>query len=144
MTKYIEIDGIGEVVPSSEYEALAAQVEALKRDTVPNEQGKNRYGLDVAYFRNVINRELNRSLMDFKPSELARVFARLSRSADDSVLLENEFIGEHLAEIRAQAGRDGFIAGRCYGMSEGCVQFMREQHEKSANQYAENIRQEKK
>lgn len=30
MTKYIEIDGIGEFVPRSEYDALAAQVEALK------------------------------------------------------------------------------------------------------------------
>lgn len=30
MTKYIEIDGIGEVVPRSEYDALAAQVWALR------------------------------------------------------------------------------------------------------------------
>jgi hypothetical protein len=30
MTKYIEIDGIGEIVPRSEYDALAAQVEALQ------------------------------------------------------------------------------------------------------------------
>lgn len=128
----------------SERAALAAQVEALKRDAVPNEQGKNRYGLDVAYFRNVINRELNRSLMDFKPSELARVFARLSRSADDSVLLENEFIGEHLAEIRAQAGRDGVLymhqklaceyAG--YGTQSDAAEA-----EKIANQYADSIRQ---
>jgi len=90
---------------------LVAQVEALKKAAVPNEHGKNRYGVDVAYFRNVINRELNRSLMDFKPSELARVFARLSRTADSKVLLEKEFIGEHLRDIQAEAGRAGFVAG---------------------------------
>lgn len=31
MVKYIEIDGIGEVVPRSEYDALAAHVEVLQR-----------------------------------------------------------------------------------------------------------------
>lgn len=58
---------------------------------VPNEQGKNRYGLDMAYFRRLINRELNRPLTDFKPDELARVLARASRTADPVVLHEPEF-----------------------------------------------------
>lgn len=58
---------------------------------VPNEQGKNRYGLDMAYFRNLINREMNRPLVDFRPDELARVFARASRTADATVLQEPEF-----------------------------------------------------
>lgn len=63
----------------------------LAEAALPNEQGTNRYGLDVAYFRNAINRELNRPLVDFKPDELARVFARLSRAADSSVMHEPEF-----------------------------------------------------
>lgn len=58
---------------------------------VPIENGKNRYGLDVSYFRNLINRELNGSLENFKPDELARVFARAARAADSSVLEEEEF-----------------------------------------------------
>lgn len=62
-------------------------------NSVPNERGKNRYGLDVDYFRKTINRELNKPLINFRPDELARVFARLSMAADPSVLLEKEFTG---------------------------------------------------
>ena len=58
---------------------------------IPNEHGKNRYGLDMSYFRNLFNRELNRPLVDFKPSELARVLARASRTADPKVMHESEF-----------------------------------------------------
>lgn len=58
---------------------------------VPNEQGKNRYGLDMAYFRKLFNRELLRPLVDFRPDELARVLARAARTADASVLQEPEF-----------------------------------------------------
>ncbi|MBL4781820.1 MAG: hypothetical protein JKX92_06215 [Porticoccaceae bacterium] len=57
----------------------------------PVENGANRYGVDVSYFRNTINRELNRDLSNFKPDELARVFARLSVTADSSVIFEDEF-----------------------------------------------------
>lgn len=57
----------------------------------PIENGKNRYGVDVGYFRKTINRELNCSLNDFKPDELARVLARLSITADNSVVFEDEF-----------------------------------------------------
>ena len=62
------------------------------REQIPSiENGKNRYGVDVSYFRNLINRELNRSLRDFRPDELARVFARASRTADPKVMHEDEF-----------------------------------------------------
>ena len=63
----------------------------LKQQVPSVENGTNRYGLDVAYFRKTINRELNRSLGDFKPDEIARVFARLSVTADSSVIHESEF-----------------------------------------------------
>lgn len=55
------------------------------------ERGKNRYGVDMSYFSNAINRDLNRGLRDYTPDELARVFARLSRAADPSVMHEDEF-----------------------------------------------------
>lgn len=61
---------------------------------IPNEQGTNRYGLDMAYFRNLFNRELNRPLVDYRPSELARVLARAARTADSKVLVEAEFIDQ--------------------------------------------------
>ena len=57
----------------------------------PIENGKNRYGVDVAYFRRTINRELNRPLTDHTPQELARVLARLSRTAAPEVMHEPEF-----------------------------------------------------
>lgn len=69
----------------------AQELEELKRKELPNEHGKNRYGVDMAYFRKTINRELNRPLIDFRPDELARVFARLSVTADSSVIFEDEF-----------------------------------------------------
>ncbi|MBY6032151.1 hypothetical protein KUV59_03150 [Marinobacter daepoensis] len=77
-------------------EYLAAQA----RNSVPNEHGKNRYGLDMAYFRRLFNRELNRPLVDFRPDELARVLARAARTADAAVLQEPEF-----QAARAEGGR---------------------------------------
>jgi hypothetical protein len=68
-----------------------AEIDRLLGAAVPNEHGKNRYGLDMSYFRNIINRELNRPLVDYKPSELARVLARMSRTADETVMHEAEF-----------------------------------------------------
>ena len=63
-----------------------------KADCVPPiENGCNRYSVDISYFRKTINRELNRGLSDFKPDELARVLARLSVTADKSVIHESEF-----------------------------------------------------
>ncbi|WP_370060670.1 hypothetical protein [Neptunomonas phycophila] len=57
----------------------------------PTERGCNRYGLDMAYFRETINNELNRPLSDYKPDELARALARLSVTADSSVIFGREF-----------------------------------------------------
>lgn len=65
-----------------------------KSPQIPDEQGANRYGLDMAYFRNLFNRELNRPLVDYRPSELARVLARAARTADSKVLVEAEFIDQ--------------------------------------------------
>lgn len=70
---------------------LVAKYAELKDQCPPVENGRNRYGLDVSYFRQLINRELNRSLTDFKPEKLARVFARASVTADKSVIFEDEF-----------------------------------------------------
>lgn len=69
--------------------ALSQQPES--GPVVPNEQGTNRYGLDMSYFRKLINRELNRPLTDFRPDEFARVCARMAAAADRSVLQESEF-----------------------------------------------------
>ena len=70
---------------------LRTELEQVKKEVPPVENGKNRYGVDVSYFRNVINRELNRGLSDYKPDELARVCARIAMTADSKVLLEPEF-----------------------------------------------------
>ena len=75
----------------AENERLKAENKELKQKVPPIENGTNRYGLDVSYFRNLINRELNRGLSDFKPDEIARVFARMSKAADSDVLKEREF-----------------------------------------------------
>ena len=79
------------VLISNLFESLKAENKELKQQVPPIENGTNRYGLDVSYFRNLINRELNRGLSDFKPHELARVFARMSKAADSDVLKEREF-----------------------------------------------------
>ncbi len=84
-----------------ERDQLRNELEALKHKIPPTENGKNRYGLDMSYFRNLFNRELNRSLRDFRPDELARVLARASRTADESVMFEKEFID--INKIKADA-----------------------------------------
>ena len=82
---------IGEMVGcANDWEMVEAVRNALAT-LPPNEHGKNRYGLDMAYFRNLFNRELNRPLTDFRPDELARVLARASHTADSEVLKEREF-----------------------------------------------------
>lgn len=47
---------------------------------------------------------------------------------------------QHLAEIRAEAARAGFIAGREYGLIDKHKDVMRTVIERSANQYVESIR----
>ena len=65
----------------------------------------NRYGVDTDYFNRLIDRELNRGLGDYTPDELARVFARMSKTAHAGVLLEPEF-NPSAAAIKAQAVTD--------------------------------------
>lgn len=84
---------------SEEVERLQLRVRQLESEAVPNERGTNRYGLDVAYFRNLINRELNRPLVDHRPDELARVFARASAAADPNVMREIEFNREEKTQF---------------------------------------------
>ena len=81
---------------------LKKERDDLRDEQLPNEQGTNRYGLDVAYFRKTINRELNRDLRNFMPSELARVLARLSVTADKQVIHEPEFSEAHNLEQQAK------------------------------------------
>lgn len=80
--------GLGRCITASHLERFAA---LLENGVVPSEHGKNRFGLDMSYFRNAINRELNRPLTDYRPDELAREHARLSRTADLAVMHEPEF-----------------------------------------------------
>lgn len=69
---------------------------------------KNRYGVDTSYFYNIFDREL-KDISNHTPAELARVLARMSRTADNKVLLEPEFAdegvkvaGEQLKELETQ------------------------------------------
>ncbi|VEL96967.1 hypothetical protein ALT761_01966 [Alteromonas sp. 76-1] len=96
----IRIDAQRETIRKyqKEVEQLRARERELKQNQLPIENGKNRYGLDVSYFRNAINRELNGPLANHKPDELARVLARLSRTADDSVMYEPEFSSKFALE----------------------------------------------
>jgi len=52
----------------------------------------NRYGLDVDYFTRKMMRMV-RDMADFTPSEMARQLARMSKTADETVLSEPEFSG---------------------------------------------------
>lgn len=52
--------------------------------------GKNRFGLDIEYFKRRLNRFI-RDLADFPPDEAARELARIARTADATVLNEAEF-----------------------------------------------------
>jgi hypothetical protein len=72
-------------------EQLESEVERLHGLMPPNEHGTNRYGLDMSYFRNLINRDLNRPLDNHQPSDFARMLARMSRTADENVMYEPEF-----------------------------------------------------
>lgn len=50
----------------------------------------NRYGLDVDYFKRKL-KIIIRDVDNYTPSELARELARMSRTSDSKVLLEEEF-----------------------------------------------------
>lgn len=51
----------------------------------------NEYGLDVSYFESKFKRILS-EIDRYTPDELARECARMASAADESVLLENEFL----------------------------------------------------
>lgn len=86
----------------------------------------NRYGLDVSYFDSLLAR-VARDLSDYTPGEFAREMARMSRTADEKVLLEPEFNAEEkpslvLEECTGQEAiscgfKQGWISGN-YGGTE--------------------------
>ena len=98
-------DELFELAESALSETPPSALSALKAQwNCPTvEHGKNRYGLDVAYFRDLFNRELNRTLHDYRPHELARNLLRMARTADESVIAEAEFSGELKAQWQAEA-----------------------------------------
>lgn len=60
----------------------------------------NAYGLDADYFIRLCKREFNDDVIGSQtPSDLARAFARASRTADASVMNEPEFTRELSAEV---------------------------------------------
>ena len=64
----------------------------------PASARKNRFGLDMDYLKRRLNR-LIRDLADFPPDEAARELARIARTADATVLAEDEFnLGESAAQ----------------------------------------------
>jgi hypothetical protein len=113
---------IGEMVGcANDWEMVEAVRNALAT-LPPNEHGKNRYGLDMAYFRNLFNRELNRPLSDFRPDELARVLARASRTADSEVLSEAEFRTDKRPTLgQRKAAQIGEIIGVLVQRGDGKV-----------------------
>ena len=98
-----------------------AEWQAAQAQQVPNEHGQNRYGLDMAYFRNLFNRELLRPLVDFRPDELARVLARAAKTADSEVLQEPEFQAARACQMEPLGEKpcdcieleDGYYQQRC-------------------------------
>ena len=62
--------------------------ENIRKTEIKN--GKNRFGLDMQYFHEWFERSLF-LLNDYKPTELARELARMSKAADSNVILEKEF-----------------------------------------------------
>ena len=88
-----QIDAISIISDSYKYERdrCKDELKEVKAQLPPVENGRNRYGLDVSYFRNLINRELNRPLTDYKPDELARICLRMAMTADKMVINEREF-----------------------------------------------------
>lgn len=74
-----------------EHEHQSYRVPEQSQQALPNEHGQNRYGLDMAYFRNVINRDLNQPLDNHPPADFARMLARMAKTACSEVLAEPEF-----------------------------------------------------
>lgn len=70
---------------------LKAELAALKSSS-PAAAGTNKFGLDVSYFHKKLSQVMG-DLGSYTPAELARVLARLCRTADAKVLAEVEFGG---------------------------------------------------
>ena len=51
----------------------------------------NRYGLDNQYFEKWIDRVRQHGFSNWRPHELARELARMSKAADENVMHEPEF-----------------------------------------------------
>lgn len=103
------LDNLYEFATKRDLERCLEKGSLKVEDFLPNEQGTNRFGLDTAYFRKTINRELNRSFQDAKPDEMARIFMRLAIAADSSILQEEEFIQQienEQAESERHLNRD--------------------------------------
>jgi hypothetical protein len=91
---HLEIESLRTVCPATR--PMQRKAECVP----PVENGLNRFGLDTSYFRNAINRELNRGLADYTPDELARVLARLSVTASSQVIFEAEFQRRNASDTR--------------------------------------------
>lgn len=72
----------------------------------------NQYGLDYKYFERWVERILSGGgFKNYRPHECAREFARMSRAADEAVLLEPEFTSAlHERLQTAEAERDALKA----------------------------------
>lgn len=88
----------------SEGAFYAKPVPADKPEAPEAPKGTNRYGLDIGYLSEKLGLLL-RDIDSHKPDEAARVLARLSKVADESVLREPEF-----SDRPAVAVPDGAIA----------------------------------
>jgi len=81
---------------------------------------ENRYGVDVTYFEVWNDRIFNSEsgLTNYKPDELARELARMSRTADSEVLKEPEFNDR----LFNQSELDQRIEQACREQRERCLQ----------------------
>ena len=84
---------------------------------------KNRYSVDTSYFRKLLKRALT-NLADYKPDELARELARMSKTADAKVLLEPEFSDEGVRVAYELLGEIGKKAGVQSGDVSGLLEWI--------------------
>lgn len=95
---------------------------------------KNQYGLDHDYFERKIAILHRDGLRNWRSDELARELARMSRTADKSVILEPEFetqvelaaLREELAGIKESLAYRGSLLGRTEQRNSSLVELLRE------------------
>lgn len=78
--------------------------------------------------------------MNYKPGELARVFARLSKTADASVMHEKEFSGQFSIEQQVKGAKEAFIAGYEYSLKPVTSMYSYNQMLEQAECYSEQLR----